>query len=192
MARKTIQVLFSSLCPLLLLSVLWMFIRDGDESNLERAKTEANRGDAAAEYFLGRVYFQGKGVAQDYGTAAELFRRAAEQGNAHAQNDVGVMFESGLGVQQNLTEAFNWFSRSAEQGDANGQCNLGRMYATGSGVEMDLIKTYQWLSLSAAQGEAAARSLLAGIEPGMTHRELAEGQRLVAEYQSQGRKMAER
>jgi hypothetical protein len=47
MARKTIQVLFSSLCPLLLLSVLWMFIRDGDESNLERAKTEANRGDAA-------------------------------------------------------------------------------------------------------------------------------------------------
>jgi hypothetical protein len=55
---------------------------------------------------------------------------------------------------------------------------------------MDLVKAYQWLSLSAAQGEGTARTLLAGIEPGMTHRELAEGQRLVAEYQFQGRKMA--
>jgi uncharacterized protein len=191
MTRQTIQVLLSSLCPLLLLSVLWMFMGNGDESNLERAKTEAKRGDAAAEYFLGRVYFQGKGVAQDYGKAAELFRRAAEQGNAKAQNDLGVMFESGLRVEQNLTEAFNWFSRSAEQGDANGQCNLGRMYATGSGVEIDLAKAYQWLSLSTAQGEATAKSLLARMEPGMTHRELAEGQRLVAQYQSQGRKMAE-
>ena len=191
MTRKTIQVLFSSLCPLLLLSVLWMFIRDGDESNLERAKTAAKRGDAAAEYFLGSAYFQGKGVAQDYGKAAELFRRAAEQGNARAQNDLGVMFESGLGVQQNLTEAFNWFSRSAEQGDANGQCNLGRIYTSGSGVEMDLAKAYQWLSLSAAQGEATARTLLAATEPAMTHRELAEGQQLVAGYQSRARKIAE-
>src|SRR5580704_6301579 len=122
MTRKTIQVLFSSFCPLLLLSLLWIFLGDGDESNLERAKAAAKMGDAAAEFFLGRAYFQGKGVAQDYGKAAELFRRAAEQGNAPAQNDLAVMFESGLGVEQNLPEAFNWFTKSAEQGDPNGQC----------------------------------------------------------------------
>jgi uncharacterized protein len=191
MTRKTIQVLFSSFCPLVLLSVLWMFIGDGDESNLERSKAAAKRGDPAAEYFLGRAYFQGKGVAQDYGKAAELFRRSAEQGNALAQNDLGVMFENGLGVEQNLTEAFSWFTRSAEQGDANGQCNFGRMYATGSGADVDLAKAYQWLSLSAAQGEVAARTLLASTEAGMTHRELAEGQRLAAEYRSRARKIAE-
>ena len=115
---------------------------------------------------------------------------AAEQGNAPAQNDLGVMFESGLGVEQNLPEAFTWFTRSAEQGDPNGQCNLGRMYATGSGVYIDLVKAYQWLSLSMAQGEGAARNLLVGIEPAMTRDELAEGQRLVAEYQSRARKIA--
>jgi hypothetical protein len=190
MTRKTIQVLFSSFCPLLLLSVLWMFIGDGDESNLERAKVAAKRGDEAAEYFVGKAYFQGKGVDQDYGKAAEFFRCAAEQGNAPAQNDLGVMFESGLGVEQNLPEAFTWFTRSAEQGDPNGQCNLGRMYATGSGVDIDLVKAYQWLSLSMAQGEGAARSLLVGIEPAMTRDELAEGQRLVAEYESKARKIA--
>jgi TPR repeat protein len=99
MTRKTIRVLFSSFCPLLLLSVLWMFIGDGDESNLERANAATKRGAATAEYFLARAYFQGKGVAQDYRKAAELFRRAAQQGNAPAQNDLGVMFESGLGAR---------------------------------------------------------------------------------------------
>ena len=191
MTRKTIQVLFSSFCPLLLLSMLWIFLGDSDDSNLGRAKAAAKRGDAAAEYFLGRAYFQGKDVAQDYTMAAELFRKAAEQGNAQAQNDLGAMFENGLGVERDLTEAAKWFTRSAEQGDANGQFNLGRMYATGSGVDIDLVKAYQWLSLSEAQGEAAARHLLAATEPAMTHRELAEGQRLVVEYQSRARKIAE-
>ncbi len=191
MTRKTIQVFFSSFCPLILLSVLWIFLGDGDESNLERAKAAAKRGEALAECFLGRAYLQGKDVAQDYVKAAELFRKAAEQGNAQAQNDLGVMLENGLGVERDLTEAVNWFTRSAEQGDADGQCNLGRMYATGSGVEMDLVKSYQWLSLSEAQGESASRTLLAATEPAMSHRELAEGQRLVAEYQSRARKIAE-
>lgn len=191
MTRKTIQVLFSSFCPLLLLSMLWIFLGDGDESNLERAKAAAERGDAAAEYFLGRAFFQGKDVAQDYSKAAELFRKAAEQGNAQAQNDLGAMFENGLGVERDLAEAVNWFTRSAEKGDANGQFNLGRMYAMGSGVDLDLVKAYQWLSLSGAQGESAARTLLAVTEPAMTHREVAEGQRLVAEYQSRVRKIAE-
>jgi uncharacterized protein len=174
MTRKRIQVLCSSFCPLLLLLVLWTFLGDGDDSNLERAKTAAKRGDPVAEFFLGRAYFQGKDVAQDYGKAAELFRKAAEQGNAQAQNDLGVMFENGFGVER----------------DANGQCNLGRMYAMGSGVALDLVKAYQWLSLSGAQGEPAARTLLAATVPVMTHRELAEGQRLVAEYQSRVRRIA--
>jgi uncharacterized protein len=170
--------------------MLWTFLGDGDESDLERAKAAAKRGDALAEFFLGRAYFQGKDVAQDYGKAAELFRRAAEQGNAQAQNDLGVMFENGFGVERDAIEAANWFTRSAEQGDANGQCNLGRMYAMGSGVPLDLVKAYQWLSLSGAQGESAARTVLAATIPVMTHRELAEGQRLVAEYQSRVRKIA--
>src|SRR5271165_2262852 len=191
MTRKTIQVLFSSFFPLLLLSMLWIFLGDSDQSNLGRAKAAAKRGDAAAEYFMGRAYFLGKDVAQDYSKAAELFRKAAEQGNAPAQNDLGVMFESGLGVEQDPTQAVYWFTRSAEQGDASGQCNLGRMYATGSGVDIDLVKAYQWLSLSGAQGESAARTLLAATEPIMARRELAEGQRLVAEYQSRARKIAE-
>jgi hypothetical protein len=62
MTRKTIQVLFSSFCPLLLLSVLWMFIGDGDESNLERANAAPKRGDATAEYFLARAISREKGL----------------------------------------------------------------------------------------------------------------------------------
>ena len=65
------------------------------------------------------------------------------------------------------------------------------MYAAGSRVYMDLVKAYQWLSLSAAQGEGAARSLLVGIEPAMTRVSSQRGQRLVAEYESRARKIAE-
>ena len=133
MTRKTIPVLFSSFCPLLLLSVLWMFVGDGDESNLGRAKVAAKRGDEAAEYFVGKAYFQGRVLTRII-AGGGVFSLRCGAGECACSDDLGVMFESGLGVEQNLTEAFTWFTRSAEQGDPNGQYNLGRMYATGSGV----------------------------------------------------------
>ena len=45
----------------------------------------AGQGDAAAQFYLGVMYYNGHGIAQDYEQAVYWYRLAAEQGNVNAQ-----------------------------------------------------------------------------------------------------------
>ena len=58
----------------------------------------ADQGRAQAQYNLGGMYDEGKGVAQDYSAAVKWFRMAADQGHAQAQHNLGVNYYYGEGV----------------------------------------------------------------------------------------------
>jgi uncharacterized protein len=45
----------------------------------------ATRGDACAQYHLGEMYMQGKGVTEDKAKALDLFKKAAAQGDQKAK-----------------------------------------------------------------------------------------------------------
>lgn len=51
----------------------------------------ARQGNAVAQYNLGKMYLQGRGVAQDYKEAVRWLRLAAEQGDMGAQADLGAL-----------------------------------------------------------------------------------------------------
>jgi len=53
----------------------------------------AEQGQAQAQYQLGLIYKQGKGVPQDDALAIHWFRKAAEQGQAGAQNQLGLLYK---------------------------------------------------------------------------------------------------
>ena len=55
----------------------------------------AEQGDADAQYNLGVMHAEGKGVPRDDRMAAQWYRRAAEQGDASAQNSLGLMYAVG-------------------------------------------------------------------------------------------------
>ncbi|CAG7827258.1 unnamed protein product, partial [Allacma fusca] len=76
---------------------------------------EAQQGDVKAQYNLGVMLANGKGVAQNQGEAVKWFRKAAEQGDADAQYNLGAMLANGEGVAQNQGEAVKWFRKAAEQ-----------------------------------------------------------------------------
>jgi hypothetical protein len=124
-----------------------------------RARAEAG-GDAAAQYNLGLMYDNGRGVPQDYAEAARWYRLAAEQGHPVAQYNLGFMYVDGSGVPQDDAEAVRWFRLAADQGDADAQVNLGSMYANGSGVPQDDAEAVRWFRLAGEQGHAAAQSAL--------------------------------
>ncbi len=63
-------------------------------------KPLAEQGDADAQYNLGFMYGNGKGVPQDYREAVKWYRKAAEQGLAKAQSNLGFMYGNGKGVPQ--------------------------------------------------------------------------------------------
>ncbi len=68
----------------------------------------AQEGDVLAQLALGELYLQGKGVAQDFTTAAEWLTKAAEAGQPRAQGMLGGLHAAGLGVPQDFATAYFW------------------------------------------------------------------------------------
>ncbi|TFG58549.1 MAG: sel1 repeat family protein, partial [Deltaproteobacteria bacterium] len=73
-------------------------------------KPLAQQGIPIAQYNLGVMYDNGKGVPQDYAEAMNWYRRAAEQGLADAQHNLGWVYFEGQGVPQDYVLAHMWFS----------------------------------------------------------------------------------
>lgn len=110
----------------------------------------AEQGDAEAQYSLGTLYAEGKGVEQNDATAFLWFQRAANQGVAAAQYNVGASYATGAGIGKSDVDAARWFRRAADQGMAFAQLNLGLLYAAGNGVPQDDVEAYKWLELAFA------------------------------------------
>jgi len=142
-------------------AVTWHFLeaRATQRKLVEGAKAcrvRAEQGEENAQYDLGRLYYQGKGVTQDYSQALSWYRKAAEQGNAKAQYGVGYMYYSGLGETQDYAQAFTWYRKAAEQGNAKAQYDLAFMYHEGKGVSRDLAEALNWCRKAADQGDVKA------------------------------------
>ena len=130
----------------------------------------ASRGDPAAERNIGHLYRNGLGVPQDFGKAAEWYRRAAEKGLARAQANLGNMYLRGQGVPQDPVEATAWFERAARQGHVISQYNLGLLYETGLGVAADEALALGWYYLAAKAGHRRSLERLSvlvarGVKP---------------------------
>ena|SRR5689334_11268043 len=78
----------------------------------------AESGDAAAQFNLGLMYYDGQGVPQDYSQASNWFLRSAEQGYEKAQLNLGAMYGIGKGVKRDYVQAYKWLNLCAAQGDS--------------------------------------------------------------------------
>jgi TPR repeat protein len=117
----------------------------------------AKQGNVDAQFNLGAMYEDGKGVSQDYKTAVKWYTLAAQQGHADAQFNLGWIYSEGLGVPQDDKAAVKWYTRAAEQGDSKSQYRLGRMYYVGKIVPQDFKSAVRWIRLAAEQGHASAQ-----------------------------------
>ncbi len=82
---------------------------NGDYATALRVmKAHAALGEAVAQYNLGLMYDEGKGVPQNYAEAIEWYRKAAEQGDAYAQHNLGNMYGTGEGAPQDYVRAHMW------------------------------------------------------------------------------------
>jgi hypothetical protein len=118
----------------------------------------AEQGVADAQYNLGVMYGNGKGVSQDYKTALKWYRLAAKQGHASAQFNLGVMYGKGQGVSQDYKTAVKWYRLAAEQGD-----------------------THMWVNIAASIGGKDSDRVSDFVEKKMTPAQIAEAQKLARE-----------
>ena len=125
MATRRPTILVSAL--LLLLNASACEDRRADKAYLkgdyEKAVTDieflANGGEARAQFDLGLMYDQGKGVPQNDARAMYWYGLAADQGEPRAQYNLGLMYLNGQGVKPDVVKAYYWIMLSANRGNVN-------------------------------------------------------------------------
>lgn len=130
----------------------------------EVALPRATRGDASAQFVVGKIFDYGNGgVTLNHGTAVTWYRRAAEQGYAGAQFNLGNCYQLGEGVDQDKKQAVYWYRQAALQGDTDAEYTLGLCYASGDGIVKSSARAIEWFRRAARHGNRLARHILLSI-----------------------------
>lgn len=142
--------------------------KDDQQQRVAKYRKAAEQGDAAAQFIMGLMYFDGRGLAQDDRQAEVWYRKAAEQGYASAQVNLGLMYFFGRGVSKDDQQAVAWLRKAADKGNAYGQYGLGLVYMVGRGVPKDNELAYFWFMLAGAQGHREATVKRNQLEASLT------------------------
>lgn len=117
----------------------------------------AASGYAPAQYFLGQMLEEGRGVATDYPQAAAWYLRAAERGEPAAQAALGRLYEQGLGVPRNYDRAARWYQQAAQRWQEETGGMLGVLPRSGDHVSVSAAEAAKWTEHAAELGVAQAQ-----------------------------------
>ena len=84
----------------------------------------AIQGDLSAANRLGKLYFEGKNMPQNYVSALFWFQKAARGGNPSGLYNLGVCFAKGYGTEKDAASARLCFEKAAKAGKRNAQAAL--------------------------------------------------------------------
>jgi TPR repeat protein len=143
-------------------------------------KRAADMGYADAEYDLGIMYFNGRGVDQSFEAAAHLLRQSARQGQPNAQFRLATLYYTGRGVARNSAKEAFWLEQAARQGLTKAQYNLAVMYANGDGIFKSPVKAYAWLTVADRLG-LDTTDALAIVSKNMSYAQIRAANRLSAQ-----------
>jgi len=130
---------------------------------LKHYEQAAKKGNAIAEFNLGSLYFQGRGVDLNVKKAFEYYEQAAEKGYVIAESNLGFLYLGGRGVKQSNKKAFEYYERAAEKGYAVAESELGSLYLKGRGVKQSNEKAFTYFQRAANQNLATAQFALGGM-----------------------------
>lgn len=75
-----------------------VYDRSNYATSLKIWLAEAEKGDAEAAYYVGKLYEGGLGTEPDYKSAAMWYEKAAKAGHSASQFSLATLYEKGLGV----------------------------------------------------------------------------------------------
>lgn len=155
---------------------------------------EAKNGSAEAQYDVGSMYQNGRGVGADRNKAIEWYTRAAAAGESKAESrlnlmkanaerfsktsdqassgdiesqyDLGSMYVKGIGTNINYPAAIESFRKAAGQGHVKAAYKLGLIYYEGTGTRRNSKQAAKWFRQAANNGVPAAQYYLGKMYSG--------------------------
>ena len=113
-----------------------------------------------AQYNLGVLYLEGRGVERDLEQARNWFLKAANKNQIEAQYNLGHMALSGLGMEKDTNEALRWWQKASTGGYPQAQFNYGRALYLGIGGKQDITEGLRLIRLAASQQDKRAQEFL--------------------------------
>ncbi len=129
-------------------------------SEFTTLEDKAARGDAEAQFQLGRAYFRGEGVRKDEKAAVAWMEKSAAQGNVDAITSMGFFHAQGVGVDKDETKAVEWFRQGAKKGSATSKLNLGLLLRQGKTIQTSSDESLRLMHEAAEAGSVDAQSYL--------------------------------
>ena len=115
------------------------------------------------EYLLGRIFYNGIGVEQNFRTAYSFFKLANDSGHVHSGYFMGKMYYEGKGVEQDYTKALAYYSTASNNGDPYASYSLGMMHYKGVGTKIDIPKAVTEFTKAVKADNPFAKKTLADI-----------------------------
>ena len=130
------------------------------QATLSRLRRAALDGDVRAQFLLGQIHCEGRGVPVDAAEGLHWYRLAAHAGDALAMNMVGRCHELGRGTAVDESLAAAWYRKSASHGLDWGLYNYANLLATGRGVAPDRGEALRLYRRAAELGHAKSMNLV--------------------------------
>lgn len=127
------------------------------KDKIDKVISQAEQGDAQAQYELASRYEKGNGVKKNIDLALKWYQKAAENRHAGAQVDLGWFYQNGQFVEKNVKQAIDLYTKAANQGNSQAQLNLAVLYDEGIEVPEDNELAVKWYKLAAEQGSETAQ-----------------------------------
>ncbi|CAA6803097.1 MAG: Unknown protein [uncultured Sulfurovum sp.] len=125
------------------------------------AKRAAERGNARAQFDLGLMYANGKGVAKNEALALTWFKRAADNNFIQLASTKKVL-NTKVNVAKALStvgtsQKFVFAKKAAGQGNSRAQFDLAMMYRNGEGVRKNELLAFNYFHKAARNGSVEAK-----------------------------------
>lgn len=111
---------------------------------------------------LGALYYEGRGVEQDYTKAVYYYHMAAQHGSRVAQENLGYCYYYGRNVPVDYEKAFHYFALGAFAGQLISLYKIGDMYQNGYYVEKNPTEAFRIYERCIEQMTDEAAPLVAG------------------------------
>ena len=140
-----------------------MHFRAGDfEAAFKIWRPLAEDGDARAQFWVGELYIEGKGVAKNLAHARKWIEAAAQQGYTKTEHRMGEIYRFGIGVTANADTSYDWYLRAVKKKYAPADLGISELVLFHfAQTEKTLQLAHEILQYPAEKGLARAQYLYA-------------------------------
>lgn len=118
---------------------------------IDTLKPLADKGDANAQFNLGAIYANGRGVPANPREAVRLYRLAVAKGHLGAMNNLAFMLKTGSGTDKNEREALSLYEKiMASERDDPGAKGHEKYRCQKYRIDQGLLGTPKWLRVTSS------------------------------------------